>query len=639
MEVSDFLLLYRNDALTRSLVEYLRQNPGTPIHAKGLSGSLDAVLVAAAHEQSEQHHVLVAPGREEAAYLLDDLQSLIPQRQTLLFPASYKKPYHLDSTENANVLMRAEVLSTLQSSAQPQLIVTYPEALTEKVITKKSLVSNTFQVKKGDDLDTDFLREFLIEYGFEPTDFVYEAGQFAIRGGIIDVFSYSNALPYRIELWGNTVDSLRSFDPSNQSSVTEVSKINLVPDVQTRLLQEERQSFFDFVPKASALWFREYEACLASIQEGFEKVELGFDQLLQASNHSQVSLKPDQLFEQARSFSQSLQGHHLIEYGARSTFKHKTTLTFSSQPQPSFNKNFDLLVQNLEENQEKGLSNIILSNSEQQLERLVSICAELNPFVKTQSLPIALREGFVDNNLGLACYTDHQLFERYHKYTVKNKYSKSKALTIKELQSLQTGDYVTHVDYGVGRFAGLEKVDVGGRKQEAMRLVFRDNDLLYVSIHSLHKVSKYSGKEDSPPVVSKLGSPEWENKKKKAKRMVKDIAKDLIELYAKRKNAPGFAFSTDNFMQAELETSFLYQDTPDQGKATRDVKEDMEQAHPMDRLVCGDVGFGKTEVAIRAAFKATCDNKQVAVLVPTTILAMQHHRTFSERLSKFSCQN
>ncbi|MGC4021982.1 MAG: transcription-repair coupling factor [Cyclobacteriaceae bacterium] len=548
---------------------------------------------------------------------------------------SYKRPYEYDEVENANVLMRAETLNRIGNHPDGNIIVTYPEALSEKVINKKTLASNTFLVQKGEKLDRNFLEEFLHTYDFEKTDFVYEAGQFAVRGGIIDVFSFANEIPYRIELFGDEVDSIRTFDPGSQLSVDVLDKVNLMPNVQTRLIQEERQSIFEFIGEHTRVWIKDKGLTADVIQKSFDKASQSFDKILRESGQTKISLEPRQLFENKDDFEKQLEKFTSIEFGQRFYLSPLKTFEFKSSVQPSFRKNFELLAANLLEHQQQGFANFIAAEQLKQTERLQGIFEEIHPELKFQTLDFPLRQGFVDTQSKIVCYTDHQIFERFHRYRSKEKFSKSKALTFRELQAMQPGDFVTHIDYGIGKFAGLEKKDVNGKSQEAIRLVFRDDDLLYVSIHSLHKISKYSGKEGTPPAISKLGSGEWESKKAKVKKKVKDIAKELIDLYAKRKQAPGYAFAEDNFMQAELETSFIYEDTPDQAKATEDVKKDMQLPHPMDRLVCGDVGFGKTEVAIRAAFKAVTEGKQVAVLVPTTILAMQHHRTFSERLSNF----
>lgn len=635
MKIRDFIKIYREDPVVQTIAERIKPNEELHVHLKGLVGSLDAVIAAAIYQLNKQTTIFVLHDKEEAAYFHNDLQNLIGDKEVLLFPTSYKRPYQFDETENANILMRAEILNRINHKASTgELIVTYPEALTEKVINKKSLSSNTFSAKIGERLDVEFLTELLQTYDFEKADFVYEAGQFSIRGGIVDVFSYANDLPFRIELFGNEIDSIRTFDPISQLSQESVKQINIIPNVQTRLLEEVRQSFLSFVPRNTKLWFKDYQQTIDTLDAYFEKASANFHDVISVSD-TQVILSPAELFETGDSFAEELSGFAQTEFGNRFYRKASFVAQFDAEPQTSFNKNFDLITENLGQWQMQGASLLVAAESPNQINRLETIFHELDPTIKIQPLNTGLRQGFIDKTLELLCYTDHQLFDRFHKYKTKTKHSKSKALTLKELRELQPGDYVTHIDHGVGRFAGMEKVEVNGNEQETVRLVYRDDDLLYVSIHSLHKISKYTGKEGTPPTMSKLGSPEWENKKKRVKRKVKDIAKDLINLYAKRKNAPGFAFAEDGFLQAELESSFIYEDTPDQAKATDDVKEDMQLAHPMDRLVCGDVGFGKTEVAIRAAFKAVVNGKQVAILVPTTILAMQHHRTFSERLSNF----
>lgn len=600
------------------------------IRLKGLAGSFDAVVAASSFKLHPHDYFIVLQDKEEAAYFQNDLQNLLG-REILLFPMSYKRPYEFLEIENANILMRAEVLNRLAEKTKPEIVVTYPEALSERVINKRSLASNTFTVKLKEKLEIPFLEEFLHSYDFEKTDFVYEAGQFSVRGGIIDVFSFAHELPYRIELFGDEVDSIRSFDPGSQLSVDTLTQISIIPNVQTKLMQEERQSLLDFISPTTRLWFKDFQLTLDVLKKSFEKAEGSFETIVQQSG-AQVVLRPEQLFEVAKTFKARSESFQRIEFGSRSSLSDSMVFDLPAAAQPSFNKNFELLAGDLMEHQAQGYSNFIAADIPKQHDRLKEIFEEIHPEIRFQALEFALREGFVDQSLKIVCYTDHQIFERFHRYRSKEKFSKSKAITLRELHTLQPGDFVTHIDYGIGKFAGLEKKEVNGHEQESIRLVYRDNDLLYVSIHALHKISKYSGKDGSPPQISKLGSQEWESKKAKVKGKVKDIAKELISLYAKRKTAPGFAFSPDSYLQAELESSFLYEDTPDQARATEDVKRDMQEPHPMDRLICGDVGFGKTEVAIRAAFKATTDGKQVAVLVPTTILAMQHHRTFKDRL-------
>ncbi|MEO7987938.1 MAG: transcription-repair coupling factor [Chryseolinea sp.] len=633
MKAADFLSIYRADGLMKTVAAGIKASPSSNIRIKGLSGSLDSLILAATFKIHPQDYIVVLQDREEASYFQNDIQNLL-DREIFMFPMSYKRPYEFEEIENANILMRAEVLNKLANKTSSEIIVTYPDALSEKVITKRSLATNTFTINLKEKLDISFLEEFLHNYDFEKTDFVYEAGQFAIRGGIIDIFSFAYEIPYRIELFGAEVDSIRTFDPGSQLSVDELQKVNIIPNVQSKLMQEERQSLLDFVSPDTKLWFKDFQMTVDLIEKSFEKASSSFDTILKSSN-TQIISSPEKLFDDGDSFTRDSSKFSRIEFGSRFALKDSKTFEFQSSAQPSFNKNFEMLAQDLHEQQMQGFSNFIAADMPKQTERLKGIFEEIDSQIQFQSLDFALRSGFVDQTSKIVCYTDHQIFERFHRYRAKEKFTKSKALTLRDLQMLQPGDFVTHIDFGIAKFAGLEKKEVNGREQEAIRLVYKDDDLLYVSIHALHKISKYSGRDGAVPAISKLGTTEWENKKSKAKKRVKDIAKELIALYAKRKSAPGFAYQQDGFLQAELESSFMYEDTPDQARATEDVKRDMQQPHPMDRLVCGDVGFGKTEVAVRAAFKAATEGKQVAVLVPTTILAMQHHRTFSERLSNF----
>lgn len=634
METKDILQHFVDSDLIQSISGSIMKNK--TVRLKGMAGSFDAVFGAAHAAIHKKTNIFILHDKEEANYFLNDLRNFLPEEQLLLFPSSYKKPYQFEETENANILQRAEVLNQIISQPnEPHQVITYPDALYEKVINKRSLQDNTFVATVGEKLDIEFLSELLTSYDFERTDFVYEAGQFAVRGGIIDVYSFAHDYPYRLELFGDEIESIREFDPESQLSSKSLHVVTLIPNVQTRLLKEERQSFFDFAPKDTVIWLKDYRETLDLIEKGFLKAVDSFDQIMKVSGYTQVVFKPVDLFDSEKSFDKLLSNFNRVEFGNRFYLKPEDEYNLGIRPQPHFHKNFNLLAEDLYQYQVKNFKKVITAESFKQLERLESIFKEINPELNFSGVGASLREGFIDDHHEFVCYTDHQIFDRFHQYKAKEKFSKSKSLTLRELKTLQPGDYVVHIDYGVGRFAGLDTVDVAGNKQEALRLIYRDDDLLYVSIHSLHKVSKYSSKDSEPPSMSKLGTQDWENKKKKVKKKVKDIAKDLINLYAKRKAAPGFSYPDDSYLQAELESSFLYQDTPDQALATEDVKKDMEQGHPMDRLVCGDVGFGKTEIAIRAAFKAVDGGKQVAVLVPTTILAMQHFRTFEGRLSDF----
>lgn len=640
LKARDFLKIYTNDLISVSVSEILKPNKLVKIHIKGFSGSLDSIIASSIILRNPHiSHLFILHDREEAAYFQNDLQNLLDRHEIHFFPTSYKRPYEFEEIENANVLLRTELINKLNTSTSGgEIIVTYPEALCEKVVSKSILKKHSIQIQSETTIDIDKLFSDLIEFDFEKEDFVYEAGQFAMRGGIIDIYSYANPLPYRIELFGNEIESIRTFDPESQLSKSRVKTISILPNIQTRFQHTTKQSFLAFLPKNCKIWIKDAQLAFDTIDKFQHLAKHNYEEIIKKTNDTTVVQEPELIFESRNSFENDLNKHDVIEFGSRFCFHPHSTFTFQSEPQPSFNKNFDLIAENLSENLQKDYRTYVAADSFSQADRLSSIFEEIDPDVKFETLTTSLRQGFIDHENKVLCYTDHQLFERYHKYKSSEKYTKSRALTLNELKSLQPGDYVTHIDYGIGRFAGLDKIEVNGNQQEALRLIYRDDDLLYISIYSLHKISKYSGREGIPPQMSKLGSPEWENKKNRVRSKVKDIAKDLIQLYAKRKGSPGFAFSPDNYLQAELESSFIYEDTPDQATATEDVKRDMEQAHPMDRLVCGDVGFGKTEVAIRAAFKCVLDGKQVAVLVPTTILAMQHYRTFGERLHDLPVQ-
>lgn len=601
---------------------------------KGLVGSSASFIVAAVHEKYTSFQLLILSDKEEAAYFLNDLENLIGEKQVLFFPSSYKHPYQIEDIDNANVLLRAEVLNRISKSEKQLCIVTYPEALNEKVVTKKNLAKNTIEVRVNEKVSIEFIVDYLNEYEFERTDFVAEPGQFSVRGGIIDVFSFANENPYRIEFFGDEVESIRTFDIKNQLSITQLNWITLIPNVQTRLLKESRESFFEFIPANTTVWFKDVQLTLDYLDIELKKAYSHFGNLSSDIQH----LKPEELFETTDQLLEHLKKFNIIEFGIRFYFQTDTSIAFNITPQPSFNKNFTLLTENLKSNTKEGIKNIIFSDTPKQMERIYAIFEDIDKTLQFTPILLSLHEGFIDKGEKIACYTDHQIFDRYHRFKLKNNFSKTEAITIKELYNLQPGDYITHIDHGIGKYAGLEKIDVNGKQQEAIRLVYKDNDMLYISIHSLHRIAKFSGKEGTEPVLNKLGTNAWATLKQKTKTKVKDIAKDLISLYAKRKAMQGFAFSPDTYLQTELEASFIYEDTPDQEKSTRDVKRDMEIPHPMDRLICGDVGFGKTEIAIRAAFKAVCDNKQVAILVPTTILALQHHNTFKERLKDFPCK-
>ena len=601
------------------------------MHLKGLVGSSFSFVVSEVFQTSEKPFLIICNDKEEAAYYLNDIEQLLDTKNVLFYPGSYRRPYQIEETDNANVLLRAEVLNRINSRRKPAIIVTYPEALFEQVVTRKELERNTLKISVGDDLSIDFVNEVLFEYRFKRVDFVTEPGEFSVRGGIVDVFSFSNDNPYRIEFFGNEVESIRTFDVETQLSTEQIKKINIIPNVENKFLDEKRESFLQYIDSKTVVFLSNADLLFSKLDSLFQKAEEAFQLLSKDLKHA----SPEELFCNATLFKKQILEFGLVEFGSTSVFSRENSIVFNTTPQPAFNKNFELLINNLNDNHDKGYSNYIACVSEQQANRLEAIFKDVEDQVHYKTFVLSIHQGFIDHDTKIACYTDHQIFERYHKFSIKNGYSKKQAITLKELTNLEIGDYVTHIDHGIGKFGGLQKIDVEGKKQEAIKLIYGERDILYLSIHSLHKITKYNGKDGTAPKVYKLGSKAWKALKQKTKSRVKEIAFNLIQLYAKRKLEKGFQYNPDSYLQTELEASFLYEDTPDQSTATADVKADMESEQPMDRLVCGDVGFGKTEVAIRAAFKAVDNGKQVAILVPTTILAYQHYRTFSERLKDF----
>ena len=647
LRTENILAQYKNDERINALVENLKITEEGRYRLSGLAGSSLSFLSIATYQNLPSIHLFILPEQESAVYFLNDMENILEdqdnpyhKKQVLFFPVSYKRPYEPEVTDNTNMLSRTEVLKRISSRGKKTLIVTYPEALTEKVVKKNYIKKNTFRLQTGEQVSIDFMNDLLHEYGFTQTDFVLEPGQFSVRGGIIDVFSFTNDQPYRIEFFGDDVESIRTFNPEDQLSLETLNHITIVPNVQERNNKVERQTFLEYLPKNTVIWIENPGMTKDLIRQERNKVEDAFANISQDAEETPVQA-PEALFTNADEFWQQLKPFHLIELGKENSFAGAEVLNFNHTPQPSFNKTFDLLLETLEKNVADGYANYILTDNPKQIERIQTILEDVQVQRgeegrgKFNPLMIAIHEGFVDHDKKIACYTDHQIFERYHKFRLKSGYKNKESITLKELYNLEPGDYVTHIDHGIGKFDGLQKIHNNGKEQEAIRLIYKNDDILYVSIHSLHRIAKYIGKEGKAPKVDKLGSNAWKNLKNRTKKKLKDIASDLIKLYAKRKATEGHAFPADNYLQYELEASFIYEDTPDQLAATQAVKQDMEASFPMDRLVCGDVGFGKTEVAIRAAFKAVADNKQVAVLVPTTILAMQHFHSFQERLSDF----
>ncbi len=675
---------YKNDAHIDAIVKALRD--GGHLLCSNLTASSKAFVVEETFRQMGGQHLIVCADKEDAAYFYNDLESLLGERgidyskkQVLFYPTSYKRPYEPEKPDNSYILSRTEVLQRVSISERKTLIVSYPEALSEKVFTRKLLAKNTFKLKVGEKVNLDFLTDLLYDYEFENVDFVVEPGQFAIRGGLVDVFSFANDYPYRIEFFGDEVESIRSFNIADQLSIEKLKQIVLLPNMQERAFIEEREAILQYLPDTTTIWLTDMAFFASQVDKEYDRAIEGFEKLQATEEEEVKALKPGQLFSKSDELLDCLKKRRTVEFGTSSHLgldcfvprddakqvnqsperatrtetgdfnprsnvrlpqcDSPTTVNFRTKPQPIFSKNFNLLIDDIAEHKEEGYRVIIFSESSKQLSRIQAILNDINHNDELhrdfETETIAIHGGFIDEDLKVCCYTDHQIFERYHRFHLRDNFSTKQAITLKDLYELKPGDYVTHIDHGIGRFDGLETIENNGKPQEAIRLTYNNGDLLYVSIHSLHRIAKYSSKDGTEPHLSTLGSGAWNRLKNKTKSKVKDIARELIKLYAERKRTPGFQFAPDNYLQNELEASFIYEDTPDQLKATNDVKRDMESDHPMDRLVCGDVGFGKTEVAMRAAFKACCDSKQVAVLVPTTVLALQHYHTFTERFNGF----
>lgn len=616
------------------------------IFLKNLQGSSAEFVVSSVFMHSnarELNHLVVLNDAEEAAYFHNTLENLTSALDLFYFPSSFKNRKNFKLLNSSHVMLRTEALTRVAGGGNKKIVVTYPEALFEKVVLPKTLSGNIINIRTNDTINLESLLELFVMYGFVRTDFVYEPGQFALRGGILDIYSFGNEKPYRIELFGNDVDSIRIFDPETQLSERKLLHVSIIPNVETQFESGEKVSLFEFLPGNTVVWLKDWDVIGEKIGIQEEDLE-GFLAMLQGGQFMQQNDDEDETrilkevdpndFVKHEVIEKQLAQRHIVEFGFRPQLA-GYEIEFATKVQPAFNRQFDLLIRDLKAHESANYSIYIFAEQAKQLERLNSIFQDLNTAIQFAPVATSIHEGFIDEDLKVVCYTDHQIFQRYHKYRVKQAYNKNKALTLKTLRDLQPGDFVTHIDHGVGTYSGLQKIEVNGKLQEAVRIIYKDSDILYVNINSLHKISKYTGKEGTVPKINKLGSDAWNRLKEKTKMKVKEIAFDLIKLYAQRKAQHGFAHTPDNYMQTELEASFIYEDTPDQSKATADVKKDMENPAPMDRLVCGDVGFGKTEVAIRAAFKSCVDGKQAAVLVPTTILAFQHYKTFSDRLKDF----
>ncbi|GHT76361.1 transcription-repair-coupling factor [Bacteroidia bacterium] len=640
--------LYTAHAGVKAILSLLKENGSSDIYLKGLAGSAVSMVCTSIFSQSESESMLcILNDLEEAGYFYHDCCRILSEENVLFFPSLFKRNIRYSQKDPVNEIMRMEALNELGVRSYElgikKLIITYPEALAEKVVSVNSLQNNTLSLHVNEKIDSLFVEDVLDSYGFERVDYVYEPGQYAVRGSIIDVFSYANENPYRIDFFSDEVESIRSFDVESQLSKEKVNTFSIVSSQS----DEVETTLFAYLPENTNLVFRNenwvYEKFRALWNE---EPTLTNEETFSSLEQIRAFLTPE---EEIRKLTSKYHKIHLTptppKGGAepqnvllrKSPLGDLGVISFSMEPQFSYHKNFDLVASSFKEFLEKDYSLYILSNNEKQIRRIESIFEDRGDNIRFTPILQTLHEGFIDHTAKICLFTDHQLFDRFHKYNLKSDKARSGklALSLKELQQFQLGDFLVHIDHGVGKFGGLVRTDINGTMQEMIKMTFLNDDIIFVSIHNLHKISKYKGKEGEPPRLNKLGSGAWENLKEKTKKKVKDIAKDLILLYSKRRDEQGFAFSPDTYLQKELEASFLYEDTPDQLKATNDIKQDMESLRPMDRLVCGDVGFGKTEVAIRAAFKAAVDGKQVAVLVPTTLLAYQHYNTFKERLADF----
>ena len=653
MSVLALLDVYKNSPRLFQLTDRLSFAQPQKIHLENLQGSSAQFVTAAVLNHpscSQLNHLIVLNDAEDAAYFHNSLENLTGALDLFYFPSSFRQHKNFSLLNSSHVMLRTEALSKIASQlnnsgqVNKKVIVTYPEALVEKVAVPGALSANIIFIKTGDDLDVENLLLKLSDYGFERSDFVYEPGQFAIRGGILDIYSFGNDKPYRIELFGNDVDSIRIIDPESQLSERRLLQVSIIPNIETQFNNEEKISVVGFLPENTVVWIQDAELVKQRMNDSLEEL----DSFLEFTNNNErVTNRNEDSPERkiikrndfvlTSEFEEQITSRHVIYFGRSKPVNDDVffTLHSNTREQPAFNRQFEMLIKDMKSWAGKGFQLSIFAENPKQLERLQAIFNDLNADLIFNPVPVSIHEGFIDEDLKIVCYTDHQVFQRYHKYKVKQAYNKSKALTLRTLRELQPGDFVTHIDHGVGVFSGLQKIEANGKLQEAVRLIYKDSDILYVNINSLHKIAKYTGKDGTVPKINKLGSDVWNRLKDKTKARVKEIAFDLIKLYAKRKAQQGFQHTPDNYMHTELEASFIYEDTPDQSKATADVKKDMESPSPMDRLVCGDVGFGKTEIAIRAAFKTCVDGKQAAVLVPTTILAYQHYKTFSDRLKDF----
>ncbi len=628
---------HAESAQTRKIRSLLDRSDASRLLLQGMKGAQDCFVIAALLEDNNMSQVYVAEDKEQAAYVQNTLDQIIEAQTVLFFPDSFRRPVQFEEIDNNNVLIRTESINKLSAGYhKSEILVTYPEAIFEKVVDPKHLESQKIQIKKSESLDVDTIIEFLVEYGFERTDFVYEPGQFSIRGGIIDIFSFGNEWPYRVELFDDEVESIRLFNPTTQLSLKNIERVSIIPNISNQFSQEHKVSLFKVLPENCCVWIADVDMLIEKLEICKEKARTFAEEYISKEDDKLLKVLDEKSFVLPDNVISEIDQHNIIllkEGATKVAVQEK--IEFKTVPQPTFNKNFKILLEDLSKNDEEGIETFILTENSRQIERFYNIFEDLGAQVTFHPVSNAIHAGFIDQEMKIAVYTDHQIFERFHRYKLRKGFTKEQALNLRMLKELKPGDFVTHIDHGIGRYSGLEKININGQEQESVRLIYQNNDILYVGINSLHKISRYVGKEGSPPRLSKIGGEAWKNLKRKTKKKIKDIAHELIKLYAKRRASEGFAFPEDGHLQNELEASFIYEDTPDQYEATVAVKEDMQKDHPMDRLICGDVGFGKTEIAVRAAFKAILGGKQVAILVPTTILALQHSKTFKARLAHF----
>ena len=637
MDIQEIKPIYASHPHISAVLSLFEKNDHQEIILSGLNGSSEAVITASLFEKKSGIFLCLQNDLEDAGYLYNDLMHLMDGRDVYFFPSAYHRHIKYGHIDPANEILRTEVLGLLQMERPAGIIVSYPDAIAEKVLSKEVLQENTLTIHAGEKIDPMFVSDVLDSYGFEQTDYVYEPGQYAMRGSIVDIFSFSNEYPFRVDFFGNEVETIRRFDVETQLSKDKLGEVHIIPEISKH--NETGSSLFDSLPDNTLYISEDIEWCRERIDglwnetpvnrdnEGFADTETMRKRLITAEIFINSTTRFSKIHFHAAQQQLSTLNSQLL------------TIKFDTSPQPLYQKNFDLVGESFKKYISEGYTIYLLTDSAKQAERIRDIFDDRGDKIVFTAVSHTIHNGYADNNLKICLFTDHQIFGRYHKYNLKSNKARSGKITLslKELNQFSTGDYIVHIDHGIGQFGGLVRTDVNGKLQEAVKLIYKNNDIIFVSIHSLHKLSKYKGKDGEPPTLNKLGTGAWEKMKDRTKKKVKDIARDLIKLYAARKDEKGFAFSPDSFLQDELEASFIYEDTPDQLKATAEVKADMENERPMDRLICGDVGFGKTEVSIRAALKAATDNKQVAVLVPTTVLAFQHFQTFTERLKDFPC--